>query len=46
MIDQIIEDYKEKKGCRMAGSFEVDRVPGNFHFSCHGYADIIQEALA
>ena len=29
----------------MKGWFEIDRVPGNFHFSCHGYGDVMQEFL-
>jgi hypothetical protein len=29
----------------MKGWFEIDRVPGNFHFSCHGYSDVITEFL-
>lgn len=29
----------------MKGWFAIDRVPGNFHFSCHGYGDIIQEFI-
>lgn len=31
------EDLKNGVGCRVAGFFEIDRVPGNFHFSGHGY---------
>lgn len=38
-------DFKSDKGCRMKGTFHIDRVPGNFHFSCHGYSDVIQEFL-
>lgn len=42
---RISEDFKSDKGCRMKGWFEIDRVPGNFHFSCHGYSDVITEFL-
>ncbi len=40
-IVRITKDINEKKGCRMKGFFEIDRVPGNFHFSCHGYASVV-----
>lgn len=42
---RVTEDFKSNKGCRMKGTFDIDRVPGNFHFSCHGYADVIQDFL-
>jgi hypothetical protein len=29
----------------MKGWFEIDRVPGNFHFSCHGYSELFQAIL-
>jgi hypothetical protein len=29
----------------MKGFFEIDRVPGNFHFSSHGYGNIIPELV-
>lgn len=29
----------------MKGFFEIDRVPGNFHFSCHGYGSIIHRLV-
>lgn len=29
----------------MKGWFEIERVPGNFHFSSHAYTDIIQQFL-
>lgn len=44
-INRIIEDINGKKGCRMKGFFEIDRVPGNFHFSCHGYGGIIHRLV-
>jgi hypothetical protein len=44
-INRIIEDINNKKGCRMKGFFEIDRVPGNFHFSCHGYGSIIHRLV-
>ena len=39
---RIQQDFTGGKGCRMKGFFYIDRVPGNFHFSCHGYADVVQ----
>lgn len=44
-LARIIEDINNKKGCRMKGFFEIDRVPGNFHFSCHGYGSIIHRLV-
>jgi len=40
-----MDDYKNNKGCRMKGFFEIDRVPGNFHFSSHGYYEEFQNLL-
>lgn len=42
---RIINDIKDKKGCRMKGFFEIDRVPGNFHFSCHAYGNLIHRLV-
>lgn len=42
---RIVTDFRSDKGCRMKGWFEIDRVPGNFHFSCHGYGNEMQEFL-
>jgi hypothetical protein len=42
---RIQNDFNANKGCRMRGWFEIDRVPGNFHFSCHAYSDVVQEFL-
>ena len=44
-INRIIEDINAKKGCRMKGFFEIDRVPGNFHLSCHGYGNLIHRLV-
>ena len=45
-VDRIVADIEEKKGCRMKGFFEIDRVPGNFHFSCHGYGHILHRIIS
>lgn len=42
---RIMDDLRAGRGCRMTGHFFIDRVPGNFHFSCHGYGSIVQELL-
>lgn len=44
-LAKVIEDINAKRGCRMTGFFEIDRVPGNFHFSCHGYGPIIHQLI-
>lgn len=44
-LQRIITDINNKKGCRMKGFFEIDRVPGNFHFSCHGYGPIVHRLV-
>ena len=45
-VVRIISDINSKKGCRMKGFFEIDRVPGNFHFSCHAYGSLINRLLS
>lgn len=35
----IRNQFNDKTGCRVVGQFEIDRVPGNFHFSTHGYSN-------
>jgi hypothetical protein len=41
----VVKDIQGQKGCRMKGTFEIDRVPGNFHFSSHGYNNIIPQLV-
>lgn len=41
-FNKVKNDFKEMKGCRLTGTFQVTRVPGNFHISSHPYAHIIQ----
>lgn len=36
-LDRTLSQLNDKKGCRVTGFFWIDRVPGNFHFSTHGY---------
>jgi hypothetical protein len=44
-LQRIIQDIESKKGCRVKGSFEIDRVPGNFHFSCHAYGALVHRLV-
>ena len=44
-LQRVIEDINGKKGCRMQGSFDIDRVPGNFHFSCHAYGSFVHRLV-
>jgi hypothetical protein len=37
------KQFDDKTGCRVIGQFEIDRVPGNFHFSTHGYNNHVNE---
>jgi hypothetical protein len=43
--DVIKASLNNGEGCRLRGSFEVMRVPGNFHISSHAYGDVIKEML-
>ena len=43
--DSINTSLNNGEGCRLKGSFEVMRVPGNFHISSHAYGDVIKEML-
>lgn len=45
LYERVKKDFDEKNGCRIAGDFNVSRVPGNFHFSSHPYRDILQRFL-
>lgn len=44
-MKQILSDLQQKNGCRVSGWFEIDRVPGNFHFSSHGYGNLIPQLI-
>jgi hypothetical protein len=32
---------EEREGCRVEGSFDIKKVPGNFHLSLHGFEDLV-----
>jgi hypothetical protein len=34
------EDLENGVGCRVLGSFEIDKVSGNFHFSFHAFMPV------
>ena len=36
---EIVEDLKNDIGCQLNGSFNIDKVSGNFHLSFHNYMD-------
>jgi hypothetical protein len=44
--DNVKRQVSERKGCRVIGNFEIDKVPGNFHFASHGYPQYLGEAMA
>ena len=44
-FNHVMKDLSAKKGCRMKGSFDIDRVPGNFHFSCHAYGTFVHKLV-
>lgn len=36
-LNEMRQQLERKEGCRIMGTFFIDRVPGNFHISMHGY---------
>ena len=41
--EDVIKAFNESQGCRLTGSFEVMRLPGNFHVASHTFAPILKE---
>ena len=41
LYEEIKKDILDNQGCHIIGSFEVLRVPGNFHISSHAHGAII-----
>ena len=41
--DDVIKAFNESQGCRLTGSFQVMRLPGNFHVASHTFAPILKE---
>ena len=41
--EDVIKAFNENQGCRLTGSFEVMRLPGNFHVASHTFAPILRE---
>jgi len=39
--DNIKKNIKDKEGCKVVGDIFVKKVPGNIHFSTHGYRSIV-----
>lgn len=40
-FDEIVRSFDNKEGCQLTGSFEVMRLPGNFHVSSHSFAQVL-----
>lgn len=40
-VASAIAALKNEEGCNLVGSFDVNRVPGNFHISSHAFGNII-----
>jgi len=38
--------FEDKEGCQIVGSFEVNKVPGNFHISSHAYMGALNQYFA
>jgi hypothetical protein len=36
-LEDILKDLESKKGCMLSGTFDLDKVNGNFHISFHGF---------
>ena len=46
-IRKVIERVKNKEGCKVAGILEINKVPGNLHFSLEGrHRDLLVAVLA
>lgn len=41
--DEILKAFNESQGCRFTGSFDVMRLPGNFHIASHTFVPILRE---
>ena len=41
--EDVIKAFNESQGCILTGSFEVMRLPGNFHVASHTFAPIIKD---
>ena len=39
----VMKAFNESQGCRLTGSFQVMRLPGNFHVASHTFAPILRE---
>lgn len=42
---EIIKELENGTGCRLEGSFSVDKVSGNFHISFHNYMEHYRKLL-
>lgn len=37
--------FSDKEGCRVKGHFFVNKVPGNFHISCHAFSGVLNKVF-
>jgi len=45
-LSQVQKELDESEGCQVFGFLYVNKVPGNFHISGHGFANIIQQLVS
>lgn len=44
-IQDVMAQIQNGEGCQLTGNFYVNKVPGNFHISCHAYGPTIQRIV-
>lgn len=44
-LEDALQDLQNKKGCMLSGTFDLDKVNGNFHISFHGFMDIYSKLI-
>jgi hypothetical protein len=44
--DDVKKAIQDKEGCRLYGTFLVNKVPGNFHISSHAFGPTIQRIFS
>lgn len=44
-LERTRKAFADKEGCQLVGSFEINKVPGNFHISMHAYGDYLQHVM-
>ena len=46
VYQETLNQLKAKEGCRVTGKVDVNRIPGNIHFSFHQYENIVHQLRA